>query len=211
MRPSDFPRSTSPACPYWVPGSGSQHHPLRARSRDLPVPVRGEYAHARVLRPRGVQRCLANTAPPVWPSASSHGVGTPDLQQLRGSIAPACAVPCQRFADALTSAAHDSGPVRVATPYSVRLLPPLHLAGLPGALGTLLNVKSSPLAGKIQPLTTSPLTPGGLSKGRPCLRLPPCDSTSSRSRPRRPLPRHSRLRLRGATAKSHRLTCCERC
>src|SRR5207253_5966762 len=71
----------------------------RRQTRDLPVPVRGASVHAWGLRPRGVPGRLALTAPPVWPSASIHRVGTPEYPPLaqrgkrfRGSI-PSLHVP----------------------------------------------------------------------------------------------------------------------
>src|SRR5207245_550027 len=49
-------------------------------------PVRGASVHARGLRPRGVRAHLALTARPVWPSAVSESVGTPEFGHFRGSI-----------------------------------------------------------------------------------------------------------------------------
>jgi len=60
-------------------------------------------------RVRGVRRCLAMAAAPVWPSACLHSLGTPDNPRLapRGmdyaAQYPARAYPCQRFAHTLTN------------------------------------------------------------------------------------------------------------
>ena len=60
--------------------------PGRRGPRDLPVPERGASARARGLRPRGVPSRLALAARWMWPSASSHSVGTPKVHEFRGSI-----------------------------------------------------------------------------------------------------------------------------
>ena len=75
--------------------------------RDLPVPGRGAFAHARGLRPRGVPARLARAVRRVWPSAYLYGVGTPKWPRLAPWVIhftaqyPACTFPCQRFAPAL--------------------------------------------------------------------------------------------------------------
>ena len=53
--------------------------PCRRGPRDLPGPERGASVRARGLRPRGVPARLALAARWMWPSASPHSVGTPEL------------------------------------------------------------------------------------------------------------------------------------
>src|ERR687894_510049 len=76
---------------------------LGGRPWDLPVLAHGDSAHAQVLRPRGVRCQLAKAPPAMLPSDHFDGVGTPRNVMSRLN-SPACACPCQRFADALTNA-----------------------------------------------------------------------------------------------------------
>ena len=79
----------------------ARHH---RQPRDLPVPARGAFAHARGLRPRGVPARLAMAARRMWPSAHLYGVGTPKWPRFTPWVIaftaqyPACTFPCQRFA-----------------------------------------------------------------------------------------------------------------
>ncbi len=83
------------------------------------------------------------------------GIGTPDYIAFAAHNL-ACTHPCQRFAGNLAALTHDSGPVWVATPFTVKdshLQPP---AGLPAHRGSM--------AGLCAPLPTLRHSPRGLRR-----------------------------------------------
>jgi len=72
---------------------------------------------AQGLRPRGVGMLLALTRHPVLPSAALDGVGTPD-EGLFAAQYLAHIPPVNASQPSSRTTAHDSGPMRFATPSS---------------------------------------------------------------------------------------------
>ena len=93
---------------------------LRRRVRDLPVPKRGAFVHARVSgrpEPLRVSRMATHS---VWPSLRFHEVevGAPESNISRLNGWPARA-PINASLTLLRAPTHDSGSMRVATPFIV--------------------------------------------------------------------------------------------
>ena len=94
--------------------------------------------HAWGLGLRGVRNRLALAPAPVWPSASWHGVGTPDAIISQLNALPACA-PVNASMVALRLATHDSGSGWVATPFLCDSFIHNSTPVYPGALRNLLD------------------------------------------------------------------------
>src|SRR4030095_15876797 len=96
----------SSACVLRLPDASA----LWRKTQDLPVPAQGAYVHAQGLRPRGVQKRLAISTPPVLPSDYFDSVGTPEWPPLARwgfnftAQYLAYTYPCQRFTCALADA-----------------------------------------------------------------------------------------------------------
>src|SRR5947207_1319367 len=109
--------------PGGVHGGLRAHALLHATRRDvsdayrrgLPVLARGVSMHDWGLGLRGVRDRLALAPVPVWPSASWHGVGTPDAIISQLNTLPACA-PVNASMVALRLATRYSRSGCVATP-----------------------------------------------------------------------------------------------
>lgn len=134
MELSDFPQSCIAVVLQRI--HGTDHYAIHnGQLRDIPVPVRETCMRAQGLRPRGVGMPLAIARHAVLPSAALDGVGTPE-EGLFAAQYLAHMPPVNASQNSLQSTAHDSGPMRFATPSSygtfTHYLSPV-FTGAPGA------------------------------------------------------------------------------
>ena len=111
--PTSCARSSS-ACVLRLPDAACGSI-SRRRTQDLPVLEQGVSVHAQGLRPREARPHLAISMRSVWPSATSHGVGSSKVDSFAAQYL-ACTCPCQRFGSSSWSSPHDSGSAWVASP-----------------------------------------------------------------------------------------------
>ena len=125
----DFP------CPFigglrpWTSRRGPCAPSAQGWSRDLPVLAQGASVHARGLQTTPGPPPLAIAGWLVLPSAAYTAWAPGALKLSRLNTRPA-RTPVNASGMTLRACPHDSGPLWVATPFSVWLFHPLHLAGL---------------------------------------------------------------------------------
>ena len=116
MAESDFSRP----CIIGYGSSPSRCGPAVSSRRSIPRPPGSRTRSVRTcqgLRPRRVGRTLAMTRPSVLPSAKLTS-SAPRISIFRGSMAGLCAPLSTLRRDPRGCHAHDSGPMRIATPSS---------------------------------------------------------------------------------------------